>query len=249
MPLANFSNNLAYASAVGASIQYNLRGATHGQRSYATDNVLWNNEDGFHVHYSQGVTLDNVTIYRDANLDDGTGIVGNAVTSGIHLDSVSVVGYKHGVEVPKRGETEIRGGFFNNLHNIIVRTPLGRDRSLLITGPIAFGELPSSVRGTLTQREVLMWTDLRATDGRTDHLFYTHSVTLDYGPYSGQRLYYSAQARTAIPFPQSVEGIPAGYVGKTNAQLSSQFGVIVGGEFAPDDAVTTHEIVGLIGPP
>jgi hypothetical protein len=49
-----------------------------------------------------------------------------------------------------------------------------------------------------------------------------------------------------VPFPNPLDGLPAEYVGKTNQQLWSLYGVAIGGEIAPADAVPAETIRGLV---
>ena len=246
VPLVNFSNNTVYTSSVGARVRYNLRGASHDAESYVRDLTAWNNEEGLHLHYSSNLVIDRALILREGPLYDATGIRGNAVTEDVRFESIRVIGYKEGIEIPRRGQHVINGGFFNNQNNIIVTTPLEEHRSLLITGDVTFGELSPKFLGSATQKDVLMWADFRPFNGRVDHVFFPHQVTLDYGPYSNQRLYYPAQVADSIPFPSAEPGVPIVYVGKTNAKLFTQFGLIVGGGYAPNNALSIDEIVGFI---
>jgi len=70
---------------------------------------------------------------------------------------------------------------------------------------------------------------------------------LNFGPYHNQRLYYAAQAPSAIPFPKSILNLPNQYVGLTSQQLWNQYRVAVGGAVAPANTITVPSIVGLIG--
>ena len=63
-----------------------------------------------------------------------------------------------------------------------------------------------------------------------------------------RRLYFNEQAASFVPFPAEGMFIPPDYVGKTNEQLFTAFGVALGGEIAPADAVTVPGIVGLLAP-
>jgi hypothetical protein len=75
--------------------------------------------------------------------------------------------------------------------------------------------------------------------------FLDSPVTLDYGPFDGASVFFDTQPANFVPFPTATPGIPAGYVGLTNAQLWAQFGVAVAGSIAPNDAT---EAPGALGP-
>jgi hypothetical protein len=51
-----------------------------------------------------------------------------------------------------------------------------------------------------------------------------------------------------VVFPASTSGsdVPAGYLNKTNAQLSAEFGIALNGELLPTSAVQVPEVYGLM---
>jgi hypothetical protein len=73
-------------------------------------------------------------------------------------------------------------------------------------------------------------------------------IVLNFGSLVNQRLYYTTQQASFIPFPVARPDAPAAYVGLTNQQLWNQFGVAVGGTLAPLNTYTLSNIVGLRAP-
>ncbi len=246
VPILNFRNNVAYASTTGVTTRYHQLDDTHSEQSVIEDLTVWYTIVGVDLPYT------NQTVLRDVHLEGfedspvGVGAFANIHTRNIVYDNVRVEGFALGIDTPRQGDNVIIGGFFNNLANIVARTSVGSSRSLLISGDVQFGTLPEFVLQGRQQFDIFMLAQLEPRNGSVDHLLTPDQVTLDFGPYSQQRLYYVEQWFSYVPFPTSGASIPEEYVGLTNQQLMDSFGVALGGEIAPADADSEPRIHGLL---
>jgi hypothetical protein len=248
VPMQEFRDNIAYASATGLEVRYHLRNAPHLEHSVIERSTFWNNDTGVDLPYTHNLVLRDLRIIRPFGLNDGTGVDSNLVTRDITYENLTIAGYRRGIDVPRGGYAIIRGGHFNNLQNIVVRMASGTGRSVLITGDVSFGAFPPGVLEREVQYEVYMrpqfeWDGLEMTRG-----FLDNQVTLDYGTYSNAQVYFHTQPAWQVPFPSPIAGIPNGYVGLANEELWSRFGLAIGGRLAPPEAVEVRGIFGLVLP-
>jgi hypothetical protein len=246
VPVREFSGNVAYASGTGVMLRYNLRDATHNAQSVLEDSIFWNNGTGVSVPYSENTILKDLVVLNDFSQMGAYGVVGNGESKDITYDNLYVSGYTIGIDVARRGYSIVKGGSFATKYGIVVRPAAQSGRTVLIQGQIAM--LPMAMPGT--QVEVDMRFDTATLNGEDyapiDHLFYSSTTTLNYGPYHDQQLYYAAQAANAIPFPVAEPQIPNEYIGLTTLQLRNQFGLTVGGGLAPAQTVTVPSLKGLL---
>ena len=73
-------------------------------------------------------------------------------------------------------------------------------------------------------------------------------MTLDFGPFQNQRLYYTQQAADWVVFSEPRADVLPEYIGLTNQQLWDHYGIALGGAIAPANAYTWPNITGLIAP-
>jgi hypothetical protein len=250
VPVFEFSNNAAYASGTsGLAVWYHLRTAEHDQKGVFEDSAFWNNTLGIDVSYAANSIFRNLSVVHAFGAWPHTAVGSNAIAHNITYDNLTVAGYNRGLVVTKAGYSIVNGGYFNNQYNIVVEGPERPDRTVLIQGNITFGQLPPP-RLMAPHYNILMRPDFVPDRyGETDHYFYNSTVTLNFGPYTNQRLYFAIQAADAVPFPTAAEGIPFEYVGLTTQQLWDYYGVALGGSVAPGDAVVTPLSNGLLAPP
>lgn len=171
------------------------------------------------------------------------GVRSNGLTRNIVYDNLTVVGYAWGIQLPQTGYAVVRDGYYDNRRDFIVRTGLSPDRLVIIYGSIGFGTTAGG-----RQDELVMQQTFDMLDGTASYAFNQDTVILNYGPFVNQRAYFSVQTASAIPFPVAEGSIPNQYIGLTNQQLWDQFGVAIGGEIAPADAVPVPNVVRLVAP-
>ena len=151
-----------------------------------------------------------------------------------------VEGFSIGLEIPQREWSVVEGGFYNNLLNFDVQSAVSEGRDVLFTGDIQFGDLGINK----TQTGIGMRLRLRSRD----HAFLLDQTTLDFGPFNNQRLYYTQQRSDFVVFPEPIDGVDLSFIGKSNQELWDEFGVALGGEIAPVDAVEVDGMIGLLAP-
>jgi hypothetical protein len=236
MPVTGFQNNIGYASGEGLAAWYLMEKDTAGRYSVLQNSVFWNNTVGVDLPYSHQTALDNLTVtYEKQGLEatPWSGVRTNGLSREIIFNNLTVTGYETGILLPRRGSTVVNGGTLSNRYDILIYS--GAGRNALITG-------------MQTVPRIVMSLDLRGQIGTVDHVLRDDVVTLDFGPFQNQRLYYTQQTADFVPFAVPYAGVPLEYVGLTNQQLWDQYGVALGGAIAPANAYTAPEIVGLIGP-
>lgn len=248
VPILGFRDNTAYASRIGAATRFHQLRHTHTTASRLEDLTLWNNVGGLSIPYTNQTVVSDVRIERPTARTSGTGVSRNSVTRNITYENLRVVGYRDGLLLPLRGTNVVRGGYFNNLSNLVIATAVGENRSVTIEGPIAFGTLPPTATTNTRQQNIVMRADFASHDESVRHVFFPDTVTLNFDTFANRRLYFREQAASFVPFPAASAFVPAEYVGKTNAQLRTEFGIAVGGAIAPADAVEVPGIVGLLAP-
>jgi len=237
VPLPLFSNNVAYASYTGLLLRYHLEEATHGVYSVVENSSFWNNEVGVDIPYTHQTILRNVIVMNGLGTQPYIGITGNIASMDNRYENVTVSGYFFGIQLPRHGSAVVDGGTFtNNMSDILLYTAALSDRNVLIKNVAANTKI-----STVLETKQFGYT--------ADIFFVRDTITLNYGPYVNQRLYFTMQHANAIPFPEPRYDVPAEYIGLTNQQMWNQFGVALGGEIAPANAVIVPLITGLVGPP
>jgi Ca2+-binding RTX toxin-like protein len=246
VPVLQFTRNTAYDSGSGLTINYHMEDATYSQYGTFSDSVFWNDTQGVALPYSNQVILKNLTVVgpKTGITLPFAGIECNDITQNIVFDNLHVSGYQTGLDVPMGGGTLISGGYYDNYFDIEVRTARGKNRNLQIDGPIVFG--PSTIDQVVMVPQI---GPITSYFNDVTHDFLPDTVTLNYGSFVNQRLYYAAQQASYVPFPIGGAYIPPQYVGLTNQQLHDQFGREIGGEIAPSNVLqSVSGIGGLVGP-
>jgi Ca2+-binding RTX toxin-like protein len=236
VPVMQFDHNIGYASSIGLIIRYHLRNSTHDSWSIFEDSTFWNNSTGVTIPYSQQTILRNLVVLHATGTNASTGINMNIVTANIIYDNLTVIGYSRGIEVPRLGQSIIRGGHYRNTWDIYIATGISPSRIVSLI------DIPE-------QTLVAMVPEFRPISGSIDHLFLNDTIIATYGSFTNQRIYYTIQAEDSVPFGEALEGVPSEYVGLTTRQLWERYGIAVGGEIAPDDAIRVPSIAGLVALP
>jgi hypothetical protein len=248
VPILEFSGNLGYASDIGVSIWYNQRNAAHNAVSVIENSYFWNNTEGAAVPYARNIALRNLTIKNDFASISEIGVSSNAVSKNILYENLYVSGYHIGIEAAKRGYAIINNAVLETRIGVLVRPAAEAGRVVTVQGNFSIVPLESSILGAYTQLDVNVRFEDEAFKAGwgIDHLFYDSKVFLNYGNFRNQQLYSPMQKASAIPFPVAEPQIPSEYIGKTTAQLQSQYGLSIYGEIAPAGVVTIPTLGGLL---
>ena len=235
VPLREFSNNISYANHYGLFDRYNLQSNASSAHSYIEDSAFWNNENAVFMPYTESTTLRNLTIINGMAQGYTVGISGNIATKNITYENLSVSGYWTGIETPRKGNVLITGGSYNNFYDAVMYTAAVEDRNVLITN------VPATMK-VAAAPNLAGW-------GLPGSIFFVHdSITLNFGIFQNQRLYYYEQTASYVPFPTPRSDMPAAYIGLTNQQLWNQFGIALSGEIAPANVYAVPNLIGLIAP-
>ena len=162
VPITSFRDNLAYGSAIGATVQYHRTGivltdeereATNAKgkgydvtlvspypASRIENLTLWSNGNGIKTNLTQDVVFEDLLVVGTAG--EGIGIDGGALNGGLHrFERPEVSGYGVGLLPAMGAEVTVNGGLFDNSeHNILVVGPRnGNDRVNVTGDPVSLG--------------------------------------------------------------------------------------------------------------
>lgn len=239
VPIKLFTQNVGYSSNIGLSVWYHMGASLDGTYGVFTNSTLWNNTHGVDLPYTKQATLRDLkivsTLVPSSFTSRTTGVNSNLVTSNIRYENLTITGFWRGIAVPRRGTSIVQNGYFANHIDFLVETAFVGDRLFQVNGNVTMGRLAMNLY-------------VESPSNAANYAFNLDRVILNFGPFRNQRVYYEAQAATAIPFPTPRAGIPAEYVGKTAQQLWNQYGKAIGGQLAPPNAVLHPLIIGLLGP-
>ena len=253
VPITQFHDNVAYANAWGVSLTYVLfrfgldaARPRHDVGNTIENLTLWNNLRGLNTYFVANATFRNITIVGSPSGTNEFGIKAHLNSNGLRFENVSVEGYNVGISVPRAGATVIHNARLNNSNDIRIlshfaRAAIGGEsasspppRTVLIEGDIRFSG----------SRTIVMRSDYQAREETFAGVFVPDIVTLNYGPYQNQRVYFAGQGANVVPFPSAKPFLPPSYIGLTNQQLLSRFGVAVGGEILPASAIAVGGVDG-----
>lgn len=279
VPVVSFNGNTAYAATKGLEFYYLHTSFLDNESNYASDAyrsqlesvfenlTIWNMAvHGIGFNYTENLTFRNVRLVGNGDPN----IVGVDADHfhllGTHrFDNLTVEGFGVGMQVPTQGQVLVEGGTYANLVDFEVRNPHLEPRDLTFRD-INFGDSPyvndaERIRFEMTPDFTLtgvVQTGLES-DGVDKFLLYfllPDRITLDFGPYDGVALYYAEQAADFVPVTEEnkktevdEEQVPQEYVGLSNEQLMSRYGLSFGGELLPTGSEPSTDVVGgLIGP-
>jgi hypothetical protein len=196
--------------------------------------VFWNNSEGISLRYTRQAILDNLQVIYGPSTSPDDGVNINSVTRDILYRNLTVIGYRNGIVMPRRGYAIVEGGTFANRRDFLIESGLVADRYVSITGQktspgifMSGGPLSRGIEGLLALDVVI----------------------LNFGPFSNQRVYYTSQLPDAVPFSVPAEGVPDEYIGLTAQQLWDRYGKAIGGALAPSNAFTSPLVSGgVVGP-
>ncbi|MEM9219821.1 MAG: G8 domain-containing protein, partial [Cyanobacteria bacterium P01_F01_bin.150] len=265
-PLAEVQNNEAYGSTIGFRSRYihsqsylgeETDSAFHAPPPQAYIDTLkpkfegvtvWDSRDGLVLNYNERLSVENARligtgapfVFNGGTANTGVGLdVGTEVTRGPgQLKNISIEGFNMGLVAPRHDQWTIDNLTLKNTTDILIQETSMGPRSLAMSN-ITFGDLNGTAvadqRGQ--RRKIVLQADFRELEDDPTWVLRPDRITLD-----GQGLFFNQQRADFIPFPSrlaedgSLEGIPNGYIGKTNQQLFDEFGVAVGGAVLPADA-------------
>jgi len=274
-PLATFRGNESYGSALGAQIYYHRtfitieeeqeeQAALQFAPSLVEDMDLWSNATGMLASYTVDTEFRDLRIIGpvDGSGDTGFDAASNFYNRGTHLyENLSVEDYEIGFSAPRSGVIDVDGGYFNNITDFYINEPRQLGRRIRFGGDLRFGDRSGGVvEGERVERAYFeMDPELApAADSANEHFLLDDQVLLDFGPYSGQQLYFFEQSADHVLFPEPPDQLTPDdpgptigdeFVGVTNADIFSVLGQSFGGAIAPDDALELDRILGLVGTP
>ncbi|MEB3246227.1 MAG: G8 domain-containing protein [Synechococcus sp.] len=274
-PLATFRGNESYGSALGAQIYYHRtfitieeeqeeQAALQFAPSLVEDMDLWSNATGMLASYTVDTEFRDLRIIGpvDGSGDTGFDAASNFYNRGTHLyENLSVEDYEIGFSAPRSGVIDVDGGYFNNITDFYLNEPRQLGRRIRFGGDLRFGDRSGGVvEGERVERAYFeMDPELApAADSANEHFLLDDQVLLDFGPYSGQQLYFFEQSADHVLFPEPPDQLTPDdpgptigdeFVGVTNADIFSVLGQSFGGAIAPDDALELDRILGLVGTP
>ena len=235
--------------------------------SQIDDSAFLNVRTGYFPYYSSHMNLQDVRIINDEQIppfglpqDAGSGWYGD--TGDITWDNVTIKNFRKGIDMPRRGNLVVRGGYFENVLNLFIDNQ-GASSVTLDVGDANFGAPSAAVMKALqTGRLDDHWNIYLATstnsgspdisepflrtarsavllvDGQPQHLYFRESSR-------GYRLDtaddYESRQLSAKKFPESILAL-------TSGDLWDRYSIAVNGIIAPADARVLPGIHGLVSP-
>ena len=252
VPLKGVSGDVAFANRRnGLETWFHMTNMNDGQ-SVIEGFQAWNNGgSGMHTPYTGRTTISNAVLVGNQDRPRGTAISRNKVTNQMTYDNVTVDGWEVGIDVPVRRTSVINDGTFNAVRAIEIHSARDDLREVDINGDIDFRTLTDTQLRGREQFDIFMEGGIPSNFRDLEVLFTPDIVRIGTVHINGKQIYYDKQAANYVPFAadNSPEWVPAELVGKTNAQLWSQYGIAPAGAVAPADAVEMDRINGLVGSP
>jgi hypothetical protein len=238
VPMHLFYGNEAFACYDGYSTYFFTPIVTETGQNVIDHFLVWGVSDvGINLSYVTDITV------RDSQvLNSGTGNIGireNALGGNLTVENTNVTGWFTGIFTSSEGVTIVSGGYYFNSFDIQICDAIPSDQ-LFFTLPDR-----SVIINNVTFAEYGTWVDyhLSTWDGM-DCLSSQGTVTLD-----GHEVYAPEQTADYVPFPTRADlpnGAPSSWAGLTNQQLMNRYGVAVGGDVAPPDAVLYDNMGALV---
>lgn len=272
IPMSSFARNQAYGSTIGLEIYY--LHATFLDRfdapvpepyldtlnSTFEDLTLWGmHTRGIGFHYAENLTLRNIRLVGDGR----PGVPGIDADHFHMLDDyvfedIEVRNFDVGVEVPTQGRITFRRGTYANRTDFRITNPQIAPRTLRFED-ITFGTpagVPASARTKFLMDPYFGFNvgPDEPSDRVTMFLLMPDRITLDFGPFTNEGLFFDEQRADFVPMTaanrrQDGRVIPARYLDLTNQQLDSRFNLSFGGALLPGAARVVPEVVGgQVGP-
>jgi hypothetical protein len=253
VPLATFSGNKSYNAEFGLEIWHLGMLMTDGVTEIDRF-TSWNTtQGGIDLHYVGHVTFNDVRLYGDLTQFVGTGVRSNRLTHDITFNNLTAVGFEVGIDVPVRRHTQINGGLIYAVQGLYIEKGHDTIRTVTAGGGLLL------IKPTAAQLRGRTYYDVYATahhsfeypyfaDRRIDSMFSDDVISISINGAAPGRLYFYEQSPHYVVFPASTStsDVPAGYLNKTNAQLSAEFGLAVNGELLPTSVVQLPEVYGLM---
>jgi hypothetical protein len=222
---------------------------------------VWNARHGVKVRYTSHLVLRDLRLIGGGEKGATTGVSGTLEgDQDIRYENLDVRGWACGIAVPEAGDHHVVGGTWANARSIVVPTPYGRGRRVWIGGDVRFADGPTAASRGERRVDVALEAAFGPLLSRDPNaLFASAPVWVDTPGMKGQ-LYFEAQAAEHVPFTSApvsaavnkrmgdARGVlPSELIGRSNAELSEQFGLAIAGAIAPADARGVPHVEGLLG--
>ncbi|MDS0282143.1 G8 domain-containing protein [Haloarcula onubensis] len=267
----SFSGNTVFASGGGLDISRHRFGDAHDEvgsysvvdeftafnvgdhyspwdrRRVPNDRGAQGGHNGVSIRYSANVVVRNPTLVDGVGGSRGVGINRNHAPMNLRVENPDIAGWFTGIRAPPRGESPITGGRLDNDIDVHVIGG-GTDRRWTPAQDVRIDGVDFGDGG---RASVFLRTNL------DDDLYGVFSpeggVELD-----GTPLYFESQRPDVVPYPTAADlddagedalgdltdASPAALVGKSNRELSNEFGLAVEGRPLPDDAGRRSDVAG-----
>ncbi|TQV85898.1 G8 domain-containing protein [Aliikangiella coralliicola] len=278
LPVLSFKNNIGYNATKGLEFFYlhahhfftgNQDKVTEAYlatlQSSFEDLIFWNiKQHSIGFNFTERVSFKNVRLVGNGN-DSQVGIDADHLYNLVNyqFENVSIEDFGVGMEVPTQGNVVIKGGTYANKVDFRIENPQRGPRNL------TFKDIQFSDTQAFNNQERINFqmapdfTLLGVTqDGfprgalPKESLFFLmpDRITLDFGTFDNQGLFYNQQVPEFIPMlaenatytttSGEQHHIASQYVGLMNQQLKDQFQLQFGGAYLPNDAKPVTGIVG-----
>lgn len=263
VPTVSFKGNLVYGSGGGLEIIYlgskflhTSLGSDDGQSHPITVNhanisnlieemTVWGTDIPVRLSVTVHITFRNLHLLGQPGDDDpsiGLQLGNNYQSGALRFENSRIEGFDIGMVLRQNGYTTVAGGTYANVTDIVIPAARLNHHKVELTGDLQFPAVPPS----LLDGHERIYIDMDYGFGEEDGLamdvrgefFLLHNViSLNFGPYQNQRLYFNEQAANIVlsqqQFATGNMQIEAQYVDLSNQQILAQFGQTTGGACQP----------------
>ncbi|MEM9604338.1 MAG: G8 domain-containing protein [Pseudomonadota bacterium] len=273
-PVAEISGNEAYGSSIGFRVRYTHSQSYMGEGGSAfhapppqayidtlnptiSGLTVWGNRDGVLLNYTARMSLKDSRIvgigapfYLDpGTANSGVGLdLGTEITNGFgHIDSVTIEGFEMGFVAPRNDQWLMENLTLRNVRDMLISEPVQGPRTITMNN-VTFGDLSgTAVAGRESERRNIELSPVLEVDFQPYYFVLPDHLVLD-----GRGIYFPQQAASYVPLPELLapgdepgsEQVPQRFVGQTNQQLLTQYGLAFGGAILPADAQTDARVTG-----
>ncbi|MEM8567570.1 MAG: G8 domain-containing protein, partial [Bacteroidota bacterium] len=261
VPVKEFRNNEAYSAIIGFSSYYLQTQFFGDMRDYsdaylATVHSTFENFTGWNLYWkgveinlTERITFENLRVVNNDGHVNSIGVHNRGWARDRHIyDNATVEGFGIGMVIPKQGTITINCGTYNNQTNFEIPMAVQDFRDILFDGITTsnHSSFPSS-----NYVDIKMIADFsQPLDKHPLYFMLPDRITLNYGSFSNQRLYYDQQAASFIPVAPGSETSPEGqiiqsrFVNLSNQELQDTYQMSFGGDLLPPEAVSANGVIG-----
>ncbi|MAT72315.1 MAG: hypothetical protein CMJ58_22655, partial [Planctomycetaceae bacterium] len=250
VPVANFSDNIAFAGNRGLETWFLTRGLYDLPANGIDNFTAWGNRGAaIQLEYSTRVTINGGTLLGTGE-SGARGVSMNVRTSDVTYNDVTIHDFEIAAIAASRGVTVFRDGSYRALTGIEITVPINEAREVSIVGNPVFARPTAAWAAGKPSYDISMNGELDLYFQSPETMVASQVVAIDTPATGKALLYYLEQAPGHVPFPSATTAgyVPTSWLNLKNGELQQRFGVSFAGEMIPNSAVANSRIWGKLLP-